>query len=573
MRFTVSRGYAKRGDEVTRPASSHPSPGADVAERSWADALDDAVAHVGPGKTAFHFDGPGWHVELSYGRWQYLSERAAAAMAAVGVGRGDRVAVASAGGPIWPVMQTAVSRVGAILLPLNIRYRRDELSFVIGKAQPVLIVALTALRETRIVDNILDALDVLGDDAPLTRVVTFDSPTEPMAEGATSGDAGSRRLTWARFAALGHGWEGIHPPVDAGDPVLLQFTSGTTAFPKGVLLSSRATSGVAFHLAERMGLCERDTMFSTQPFYHVGGTVGTTLMPLTHRCTMAVPERYRPEAARQMIARYGATVRTGQAAMYAMELADPGFNEADYATVTRGWGAGAPALMDEITKRMGVTDIIMAYGLTEAGSISTAADWRDDSAIRTRCCGRPLPGMEVAIAQAGAVTTAADVVGEICIRGWSLMQGYFEDATATAAAIDRNGWLHTGDVGRLDASGNLHFVDRLKDMIKPGGENVSAAEVERVISALPAVARVAVVGAPDARLGQVPVAFVELHAGRHLDEQDVIDHCSAELAAFKVPRSVLFINEWPMTESGKVQKHRLASSLEAGGGRLVGQSG
>ena len=471
------------------------------------------------------------------------------------------------------MIQTAVSRVGAILLPVNIRYRRDELSFVIRKARPNLIIALTTLRETKIMDNIVDALDALGDDAPSARLVGFDSATEPGQEKQGAGDATATQFTWAQFVSLGRDLQSAHPQMSAGDPVLLQFTSGTTAFPKGVLLSSRATSGVAFHLAERMGLRESDTMFSTQPFYHVGGTVGTTLMPLTHRCTMAVPERYRPDVARQMIARYRATVRTGQAAMYAMEMADPGFNEADYASLRRGWGAGAPALMDEITGRMGVTEIIMAYGLTEAGSISTAADWRDDPAIRTRCCGRALPGMEVAVADGVGVTTHADVLGEICIRGWSLMEGYFEDQEATAAAIDDDGWLHTGDIGRLDASQNLHFVDRLKDMIKPGGENVSAAEVERVISVLPAVARVAVVGAADARLGQVPVAFIETHAGWELSEQEVIDYCSAEMAAFKVPRDVLFISDWPMTESGKVQKHLLASRLEAGGDHLVGQSG
>jgi acyl-CoA synthetase (AMP-forming)/AMP-acid ligase II len=551
-------------------------PATEVAELTWAAALDAAVAHVGPDKVAFFFEGPEWRSELTYGDWLRLSDRAAAALIALGVEPGDRVAVASPGGPVWPIMQTACSRAGAILLPLSIRYRRDELMYVLGRAKPKAVIALERLRETTIVENIRGALDPLaeGEAAARPPLVWFADATAP-GEGATAPapEPGATEMSWEAFAGLGAALPDAWPAVEARDPVLLQFTSGTTAFPKGALLSSRASNGVAFHLAERMGLREDDVMFSTQPFYHVGGTIGTTLMPLTHRCTMAVPERYRPEVAREVIARHRATVRTGQAAMYAAELADPGFDPECYATLSRGWGAGAPALVDAITGRMGVAELIMAYGLTEAASISTACSWTDPPEVRTRCCGKPLPGMEVLIDGPDGVTDQPGVAGEIRIRGWSLMEGYFEDPAATAEAIDADGWLHTGDVGRLDADGNLHFVDRLKDMIKPGGENVSAAEVERVISELPAVARVAVVGGPDPRLGEVPVAFVERGAGASLSEEELIEFCRREMADFKVPRRVLFVDDWPMTESGKVQKNELKARLGDAGDQLVGSSG
>ncbi|MHB1537768.1 MAG: class I adenylate-forming enzyme family protein [Solirubrobacteraceae bacterium] len=561
-------------------SAQEPGPQAPVAEMTWAQALDAAVADVPESKPAFLFSGAGWDAQLSYGRWLQCSDAVAASLLALGVLPGERVAVAAPGGPVWPVLQTACSRAGAILLPLNVRYRRDELSHVIGRAMPRVIFALTALRENRILENVKDALATLATrdperlaEASRPLLVRFDSSAEPGEDRGSRARGDDAAMPWQQFCELGAGERVEHAEVAASDPVLLQFTSGTTAFPKGVLLSSRATSGVAFHLAERMGLTEQDVMFSTQPFYHVGGTVGTTLMPLTHRCTMVVPERYQPELARELIERHRATVRTGQAAMYAMELADPGFHPDAYRTLSRGWGAGAPALMDAIVERMGVTDIVMAYGLTEAASISAAASWRDPRELRTRCCGRALPGMSVGIGGDGGVTREAGVVGEICIRGWSLMDGYFEDPEATAAAIDAEGWLHTGDVGRLDAAGNLHFVDRLKDMIKPGGENVSAAEVERVISQIPAVARVAVVGAPDERLGQVPVAFLERLPGAALTEAEVIAHCVKEMAGFKVPRRVAFVQDWPMTESGKVQKHLLRERLGGEHGRLVGSSG
>jgi acyl-CoA synthetase (AMP-forming)/AMP-acid ligase II len=557
-------------------------PGTAVAELTWAAALDAAVEHVGPDKISFFFEGPEWRSELSYGEWLRFSDRAAAALTRLGVEPGDRVAVASPGGPIWPVMQTACSRAGAILLPLSIRYRRDELMFVLGRAKPKVVIALERLRETMIVENIRGALDALGEEsaevdgsaAPRPPLVWFERATAPGEDaGAPTPESGTTEMSWEQFSGLGAELPDAWPAVDARDPVLLQFTSGTTAFPKGALLSSRASNGVAFHLAERMGLREDDVMFSTQPFYHVGGTIGTTLMPLTHRCTMAIPERYRPEAAGEIVRRYGATVRTGQAAMYAAELADPGFDADDYKTLSRGWGAGAPALVDAITGRMGVSDLIMAYGLTEAASISTACSWTDPPEVRTRCCGKPLPGMEVLIDGPDGLTDQPGVAGEIRIRGWSLMEGYFEDPAASAEAIDADGWLHTGDVGRLDEDGNLHFVDRLKDMIKPGGENVSAAEVERVVSELPAVARVAVVGGPDPRLGEVPIAFVELNAGASLTEEELIDFCRREMADFKVPRRVLFVDDWPMTESGKVQKNELKARLGDAGDQLVGSSG
>lgn len=555
-------------------------PGVRVAERTWADALDDALVHVRDDKLAFLFEGPDWAAELSYGAWHDMTETVAAALTRLGVEAGDRVAVAAPGGPVWPVLQTACSRVGAILLPLNIRYRHDELSHIIRLARPRVIVALVALRETRIVDNIRDAVAGLQQDAGLgseplaPRIVCFASPAEP-AYGA-AGDAAdtTSELSWQGFCALGSEGASVDADVDAGSPVLLQFTSGTTAFPKGVILSSRATLGVAYYLGERMGLSEDDRMFSSQPFYHVGGTVGTTLMPLVRHCTMVVPERYRPEIALSLIERHRCTVRTGMAAMYAMELAHPDFRPDAYRSVSRGWGAGAPALMDAISDTMGVDGVIMCYGLTEAGSISTAASYQDPRDVRMLSCGRALPGMEVAIAADGTVTTAAGVVGEICIRGWSLMNGYFGDPDATADAIDPDGWLHTGDVGRLDEDGNLHFVDRLKDMIKPGGENVSAAEVERVISGMPGVARVAVVGAPDARLGEVAVAFVEPGHGAEVDTDAIIAFCAQEMADFKVPRSVIVVDDWPMTESGKVQKHLLRERLVDGAEeRYVGQSG
>jgi acyl-CoA synthetase (AMP-forming)/AMP-acid ligase II len=357
----------------------------------------------------------------------------------------------------------------------------------------------------------------------------------------------------------------------ADDAVLLQFTSGTSAFPKGALLSSRASLGATWYIAERMNITSDDVYFSTQPMYHVGGSVATTLMALGASPTMIVPERYSPEAVFALIPKYKCTARTGQAAMYAMEIAHPDYRRELFASLTKAWSGGTPELRRTISREMGVPVMTTIYGLTETAGTTTINSLDDPEDVWVYSCGRAIPGIEVAMTTEAGVTTEPGVEGEIVIRGWSVMLGYYANETATAEAIDADGWFHTGDIGRLDAMGNLYFVDRIKDMIKPGGENVSAAEVERVIQTFPGVAEVAVVGKPDERLGQVPVAFVQVHGA--FDPQAILDHCASLMASFKVPREVFLVDSWPMTESGKILKRELAAQFGAATGKLVGQGG
>ncbi len=356
--------------------------------------------------------------------------------------------------------------------------------------------------------------------------------------------------------------------------MLLQFTSGTTAFPKGALLASGPTLGTALHLGLRMGLTADDRFYSTQPFYHVGGSVATTLMPLSIGCTSVVPERYTVEETFRIVAKHRCTARTGQAAMYWMELAHPDFSADIFASVDKGWAGGTSELRRMIVERMGITGLTTVYGMTEVGATTTVPAHDAPLRVRIETCGPPLPELEVGIAlEDGSKVTTPGALGEICIRGWSLMVGYLGDQAATSATIDEDGWLHSGDLGSLDADGNLTIVDRLKDMIKPGGENVSPAEVERVIEGIEDVVQVSVVGMPDERLGEVPAAFVQLRAGTGLSGQDIVEVCAAEMASFKVPRRVILVDEWPLTESGKIQKHVLRARLAGTATSLIGKTG
>lgn len=537
--------------------------------QTWAGALDRAAARD-PDKTAFLFEGSGWEATLGFAEWRDASHLVARALSVLGVRHGDRVAILCPGSPVWPVLQVACSRLGAILVPVNVRYRLDEIAFVVTKSRPSVLITVERIRDVGYPELVREAVPETDRPAMITLPrldPDFDSP------GSATHD-GCGELSWDDFLALAGQAEAVAQ--DAGrpdDPVLLQFTSGTTSFPKGALLSNVATLTATEQLNARMGTTAEDRFFSTQPFYHVGGSVATTLPPLVVGCTMLVPERYTVEAAFTMISKHQATVRVGQAAMYAQELAHPGFDPGFYSSLHSGWAAGTPTLKRMIVDRMGITRLTSNYGLTEtAGTATAAAHWQEET-TRLDSCGSAIDGVEIEIRDPDGHALAARDAGEVCVRGPVLMSGYFEDEAATAEVLDNDGWFRTGDVGMLDERGNLHFIDRIKDMIKPGGENVSAAEVERVIATLPGVAQVAVVGAPDDRLGEVPVAFIERRHDSSLTEQEVIGECARTMASFKVPRRVIFRTSWPLTESGKIQKFQLRKSLGDPGDSLVGQSG
>lgn len=542
------------------------TPLAEILDLSWAEALEAAQDRHGD-RVAFHFEGSDWHQSLTFTQWREASHRIAAGLAALGVGPGDRVAALAPGSAMWPILQTACSHLGALVVPVNTRYRQDEIGYVLGLAEPRVMVLIDRYHKTDYVELVAGAL---GGRA--IELVTIDRPQ--VDHRPAPGSGGEGRRSWAELLALG---EGTTPPIAgrADDPVLLQFTSGTSAFPKGAVLSSRASLGATWYLAERMEVTPDDVYFSTQPMYHVGGSVATTLMALGAGPTMIVPERYSPEAVFSLVPKYRCTVRTGQAAMYAMEIAHPDYRPEFFASLTKAWSGGTPELRRVISREMGVPVMTTIYGLTETAGTTTINSLDDPEEVWLHSCGRAVPGVEVAIQPegGGAVTTASGVPGEILVRGWSVMLGYYRNEEATAEAIDPDGWFHTGDIGRLDEHGNLYFVDRIKDMIKPGGENVSAAEVERVIRTVDGVAEVAVVGRPDERLGQVPVAFVSMHPGAAFDPAGIIAHCSSLMASFKVPREVFAVEAWPMTESGKILKRELAARFEEPSVRFVGQGG
>ena len=340
------------------------------------------------------------------------------------------------------------------------------------------------------------------------------------------------------------------------EPVLLQYTSGTTARPKGALLNHVYLLNHSVELLDRLGMRRGEAFLSTQPLYHIGGAA-IVVAPLSVRCPIVIPEYYEAERVLALIERERCVARSGFAAMYIMELAHPRFREFDLSSLRAGWCVAPPEIMARVRDEMGISQLIQLYGSTEAGNVfgSYADPWEK----RSRSCGRvDASHMELQIRDAATGAPAPPgQVGEILFRGWCTFNGYLNQPEETAKIVEPDGWVHTGDLGMLDADGYLYFKGRLKNMLRVGGENVSAEEVEAMLLSHPKIKMAAVIGAPDERLGEVVMAIVELREGEAASEQEIIDYCAARMANFRVPRIVRFTRDWPLTGSGKIQTHVL----------------
>lgn len=543
-----------------------------VIRASWRDALA-AMCDERRDDVAFVFDGEGGRHELTFGDWVRHSGEARRTLFQLGVRPGDTAAVMGPGAVAWPILQIAIAALGAAIVPLNPRWRQDELDFAFQKVRPAIVLMCADTQRTQGNESALDSI-ARGQWNDVPPVVGYfrraysglEAPGHVLADDRNS--VNEIELAISDVLKASEGPSGTD--VD-GRAAIIQFTSGTTAFPKAAMLSQSGTLGVAWNFGQRLGLTDRDRVFSTQPFHHVGGSVCTTLIPLLYGCCVVAPEHYTVADAFRLIRENQCTARYGQAAMYAMELTDPGFSPADHASVTKGWAVGGRELLDRIHQQMGIVHLVQLYGLSEATGVSSMGTWDDDLESRIGTCGKPFPGISLRI-EPLADRPDTDT-GEICLKGWGVMLGYLDDPENTKLAIDEGGWLHTGDIGRVDELGNLHYVDRLKDMIKPGGENVSPSEIERVLVMHPSVKQACVVALSDARLGEVPQAFIEIVPSKSLSERDVIDYCSSRIASYKVPRRVTFVSEWPMTASGKISKHKLKDAQGGDLSSLVGQSG
>jgi fatty-acyl-CoA synthase len=471
--------------------------------------------------------------------------RIAKGLLALGVERGDRVGVWSPNRWEWVVAQYATARIGAILVNVNPAYKTSELAYALEQSGTSVLLLARAFRQ----NDYLAMVNEVRPRCPALRLalVLDDDWTSIEEKGRTVGDAQLR----AREAEL-----------DFDDPINIQYTSGTTGFPKGATLSHHNVLNNAYFIGEILKYGPADRVCIPVPFYHCFGMVIGNLACTSHGSTMVVPgEAFDPLAVLETVAAEKCTSLYGVPTMFIAELEHPRFAEFDLSSLRTGVMAGSPCpieVMKNVIARMHMHEVTICYGMTETSPVSTQSGLDDALEQRVGTVGRVHPHVEVKIVdpQTGRTLPRGEA-GELCTRGYSVMIGYWNNDAATQAAIDRAGFMHTGDLATLDANGYVNIVGRIKDMIIRGGENIYPREIEEYLHTHPDIAEAQVIGVPSEKYGEEVMAWVRARAGATLDEAALLRHCTGRIASYKIPRYWRFVDEFPMTVTGKVQKFRM----------------
>ena len=496
---------------------------------------------------------------LTYRDQHAAVRRAAKAMHALGVRRGDFVGILMGNNEAWVTLFYAAATIGAVTVPINTRFKAAELAFCLAQADvKVLFTAdrflnIDFLSFLRAAEPAIDQA-LPGSALPLLhRVVVVGSEIPQAAIGF---DAFLALASAVPDDAL----DGLAADVRPSDLLLIQFTSGTTAYPKAVMLTHDNMLRNAWAVGQRMGITPDDRYFNCRPFFHVAGTTLSLLVALIAGACLVTLPTFEAGAALGMMARERCTLTSGNDTLFQLLMGHPSFDPA-LLCLRGGWAAAGPETIRNIIEKMGARDVCVAYGLSEASPNVVLNDHRDPPDLRIAGLAKPHDGIEVRITQrdTGAVLPAGET-GEIEVRGWNVMRGYYKNPQETAKALTPDGWLRTGDIGVLSADGRLRMVGRVKDTFRVGGENVAPAEVEEVLLAHPAVATAQVVGVPDPRLGEVGAAFVTLKGNAAVTESELTAFVRQRCANFRVPRYLAIVASFDaigMTASGKVQKTAL----------------
>ncbi len=484
-------------------------------------------------------------LRYTYAELDAAVDELARGLLAFGLERGDRAGIWSPNCAEWVLTQYATAKIGAILVNVNPAYRTSELGYALRQSGLRLLVAAPEFKGS----DYRAMVEEVAPSAPgLERTIFLGSDGwgELLAGAAGVEDARLREAS----AALA-----------PGDPINIQYTSGTTGAPKGATLSHRNILNNGYFVGRGCRYTEADRVCIPVPFYHCFGMVMGNLGCTTHGACMVVPEAaFEPGAVLETVEAERCTSLYGVPTMFIAELAHPGFEQRDLSSLRTGIMAGAPCpahVMREVMERMHMGEVTICYGMTETSPVSTQTGADDEVERRVSTVGRVHPHVEIKVVGDDGAVKPVDEAGELCTRGYSVMSGYWDDAERTAEAIDANGWMHTGDLATMDAHGFVQIVGRSKDMVIRGGENVYPREVEEFLYDHPAVADVQVIGIPDERYGEELMACVILKADGQLEEEALREFCRGRIAHYKVPRYVRFVEEFPMTVTGKVQKYKL----------------
>ena len=497
--------------------------------------------------------------------YRHLGEKAkdlAKGLLALGIRQGEKVSIWMGNCLEWIYTQLATAMVGAVLVPLNTRFRTSELEYILGQSDSTTLLMADRFLNIDFAAMVREICPEMESSFPgqlrCSRLPLLKNIILP-GENKTAGT-----FAFEQVLALGQkisdaGLRSRMEEVQPDDVIILQYTSGTTAFPKGVMLSHDGAIRDAFYMGQRQTLTPEDRLFCPLPFFHVGGAVISTLSVLTHGASMVFLETYDPDESLKAVQLEQCTAMNGIETHFLMMYQHPDFARYDISSLKKGWAIGPAEVIRNVYEKMGMTGVLNIYGTSETSPNVTTTFVDDPLERRVNFHGLPHADSAIRIVEPETgVNLPAGREGEICVRGFNVMQGYYKKPEETVRAIDSQGWLHTGDWGLIDPqTGYLKFTGRMKDILRVGGENVSAMEVESFLLQLPKVKQAQVVSVPDPRLTEVGLAYLELKEGMSATEEEVLSFCKGKIANFKIPRYVVFVTEFPMTGSGKIQKFKL----------------
>src|SRR6266567_4228999 len=472
-------------------------------------------------------------------------EEIARGLMARGVKRGDRVGIWSPNRYEWVVVQYATAAMGAILVNINPAYRTSELEYALNQSGTTFLILAAGFRQA---DYRAMLAEVKGRCPDLREALVLDDGWDALKRDASKVEPGELHE--------------LEATLQFDDPINIQYTSGTTGFPKGATLTHHNILNNGFFIGETLRYTEIDRVCIPVPFYHCFGMVLGNLACTTHGACIVIPAPgFDPALTLRAVQAERCTSLYGVPTMFIAELALPDFGDYELSTLRTGIMAGSPCpveVMKRVVSEMNMTEVTICYGMTETSPVSTQTTADDDMDRRVSTVGRVHPHVEVKIVdpETGRVLPR-DTPGELCTRGYSVMLGYWNEPDKTAEAIDSARWMHTGDLAVMDEAGYLNIVGRIKDMVIRGGENIYPREVEEFLYTHPAIEDVQVIGVPDLKYGEELCAWVKLRPGQELDADQVREYCQGKIAHYKIPRYVRFTADFPMTISGKVQKFKM----------------
>ena len=506
-------------------------------------------------------------------RWTYTELDArinafAAGLLALGLAPGDRVGIWSPNNAEWVITQFATAKAGLILVNINPAYRTFEVDYALNKVGCKALITADSFKTSNYVGMLRELLpEIAGSQPGKLRGARIPSLQTVIRIGSDTSDGFMR---FDDVAALGGAAErqtlaALKPKLQFDDPINIQFTSGTTGAPKGATLTHHNILNNGFFIGEAQRFTDADRVCIPVPLYHCFGMVLGNMACITHGAAMVYPgEGFDPLATLQAVEGEKCTALYGVPTMFIAELGHPDMKRFDLSSLRTGIMAGSPCpieVMRRCVNEMNMSEVTIAYGMTETSPVSTQTSFDDPLERRVSTVGRVHPHVEIKIVDTDGRIVPVGMPGELCTRGYSVMLGYWGDEERTAEAIDAARWMHTGDLATMDAEGYVNIVGRIKDMVIRGGENVYPREIEEFLFRHPKVEAVQVVGVPDVRYGEELCAWVKLKPGVSATGDEVQDFCKGQIAHYKIPRYIKFVDAFPMTVTGKVQKFMMREQM------------